>query len=511
MSRHPETGLTFSRRFLPLFTLFQLGTFNDNALKNALIALITFGGLAFLSDLPSDIRVPVAALIFTGPFTLVSAIAGQIADKVDRGVILRWIKRVEIGIMLLAALGFALMDVRILAVALGLMGAQSAFFSPTKNAVLPQWLTESELIRGNALMSGVQFATILVATIFGLTVLALGPKIIAGMLVVIAIAGWLASEACPPAPPPQSGVRAKGRNLFWAAVQIPIIITLILVIAKYFPTGGWAITIFVLTVILPFICLMLGVGWMANGGALIRTENEKNPDTNFETVSATIQVVAKAVKYPDVLRPLLGISWFYAVSTVFVTTLPDLVGQTMGYDAVALQILLAASTISILIGALIVFMLGRLSIWGPEAVRLSTLGVIGVTLCTLALVLIPGPRYMGAEDFGPVAAFLDDPATPLFIIVLCGASVFNGMFIVPLQAMAQRRAEPNIHAQLMSAGSVLINLFVNLTTLSLIILAARKFGPTVPFWLIIFGSSCVSAYAIYRSIKLVERPHPGTA
>jgi hypothetical protein len=47
MSRHPETGLTFSRRFLPLFTLFQLGTFNDNALKNALIALITFGGVVF--------------------------------------------------------------------------------------------------------------------------------------------------------------------------------------------------------------------------------------------------------------------------------------------------------------------------------------------------------------------------------------------------------------------------------------------------------------------------------
>ena len=95
MSAKLAGKLFTQRRFLPLFTLFQTGTFNDNTLKNALIALITFGGFAFLSDLPSAIRVPVAALIFTGPFTVLCAIAGQIADKYDRGTIFRWVKRLE--------------------------------------------------------------------------------------------------------------------------------------------------------------------------------------------------------------------------------------------------------------------------------------------------------------------------------------------------------------------------------------------------------------------------------
>ena len=76
--------LMLSRRFAPLFTLFQTGTFNDNALKNALIALITFGGMTFLPELNSAIRVPVAALIFTGPFLIFCAIAGQIACCVTR-------------------------------------------------------------------------------------------------------------------------------------------------------------------------------------------------------------------------------------------------------------------------------------------------------------------------------------------------------------------------------------------------------------------------------------------
>ena len=440
MSRHPETGLTFFRRFLPLFTLFQTGTFNDNGLKNALIALITFGGVAFLSDLPSGMRVPVAALIFTGPFTILCAIAGQIADKVDRGIIFRWVKRAEVGLMALAALGFYLMDVRILAVALGLMGAQSAFFSPTKNAVLPQWLTERELIKGNALMSGFQFATILAATIFGLFVLALGTIVISAVLIILALVGWLAAEQCPLAPAPQPGLKI-----------------------------------------------------------------------NYEPITATISVLKKAFQHLDVLRPLLGISWFYGLSTVFVTTLPNFVGQIMGYNEQALQVLLACSTISILIGSLFVFFVGNMKIWGPEAVRLSALGIIGATLFTLGLISVPAPLYTGVARFGPVTAFFADPAMPLFLTMLIGASVSSGIFVVPLQAMAQRRADPEIRARLMSAGSVLLNLFVNLTTFGLIGLGALALGPYVPFWLIVIGSTIVAAYAVYRSIKLVERSQPGIA
>ena len=111
MSVKQAGSLLTHRRFWPLFVLLQTGTFNDNILKNALIGMITFGGVIFLPGLPSDIRVPVAAFIFTGPFLLVCAIAGQIADKVDRGVILKTIKRVEIGIMLIAAIGFWLVNI----------------------------------------------------------------------------------------------------------------------------------------------------------------------------------------------------------------------------------------------------------------------------------------------------------------------------------------------------------------------------------------------------------------
>ncbi len=376
MSLKIAGNLFKQKRFAPLFVLLQTGTFNDNALKNSLIALITFGGIAFLSDLPSAIRVPVAAFIFTGPFLLICAIAGQIADKIDRGEILRWVKRAEIIIMIIAGIGFWFVNVKILALALGLMGAQSAFFSPTKNAVLPQWLTDKELIAGNALLNGFVFVFILFGQIIG-TLLVLktgGPKIVAVLLFALAIIGWFASKFCPAAPAPKPNLKI-----------------------------------------------------------------------NFEPVTATWNVLKKAFEAPAVLRPMLGIAWFYGLSTIFVTTFPDYIASEMHYDANVLIAILVASTLSILCGSLITMLVGRWKLWGPEAVGLSALGITGVTFFVSILYFAQSPIYVG-EGLGTAAQFFDNADTPLFLATVIGASVFNGLFVVPLRPWRSEEPTPrNAH------------------------------------------------------------------
>jgi len=403
--------LLLSRRFAPLYVLFEAGTFNDNALKNALIALITYVAVInpafeFLPGLPEAMKVPVASLIFTGPFLVFCAIAGQIADKVDRGVIFRWIKRAELGIMILAGIGFMTQSIWVLAISLGLMGTQSAFFAPTKNAVLPQWLDSDELIRGNGLLSGTQFAVLLVGTIVGLQLATEQPIILASILFFLAIVGWIAAEMCPPATAP-------------------------------------------------------------------------NPDlkVDYNPLTAIWSVLKKIFEHPDVLRHEKGV----------------------------LQIVLVVSTISIFIGSMVTMVVGNWKIWGPEAIRLVAVGIIGVTVSSLVLYFAPSPKYLGSESFGPVAEFGKDPHTPLFLAGVAGASLFNGMFVVPLQAMAQRRAHPRIRAQLMSAGSVLYNFAVNILTFGLIGLALLNISPKAPFMMIVMGSACVAAYAIWRCFHMETR------
>jgi len=247
------------------------------------------------------------------------------------------------------------------------------------------------------------------------------------------------------------------------------------------------------------------VGWFAAEMTPPAPAPQPKLKVDYNPVTATIKVIKQAFDNQDVLRPLLGVAWFYGLSTVFVTTFPDYVASVMKYEEGVLMMMLASSTISILIGSLLTLVIGDWKIWGPESVGLSALGITGVTLFVLMLCLIPSPTYGGAETFGPVSDFTQNPNMPLFMTAIVGASVCNGMFLVPLQAMAQRRSNPKIRAQLMSAGSVLLNLFVNITTFGLIGLAAMKVAPKTPFIMIVFGSAIVAAYAIYRTLNPITR------
>lgn len=428
--------LLLSRRFAPLYVLFEAGTFNDNALKNALIALITYVALInpafeFLPGLPEAMKVPIASLIFTGPFLVFCAIAGQIADKVDRGIIFRWVKRAEVLIMMLAGVGFMIQSIPLLAFTLALMGTQSAFFAPTKNAVMPQWLDEDELIRGNGLLSGTQFAVLLLGTILGTFLATKAPMILALILFVLSIVGWLAAEQCPPAAAPNPKLKV-----------------------------------------------------------------------DYNPITAIWAVLNKIFEHPDVLKPWLGIAWFYGLSTIFLTAFPNFIARVMGYNVGVFMLIMATSTIAIFIGSIFTMAIGHLKIWGREAIRLVALGIIGVTVAALLIYALPTPVFDGVMGEGTVADFLSNPNTVPFIMAVAASSIFSGIFVVPLQAMAQRRAHPKIRAQLMSAGSVLYNFAVNILTFGLIGLAMMNMSPKAPFMMIVIGSACVASYTIWRAFAL---------
>ncbi|MCB1962285.1 MAG: MFS transporter [Rhodocyclaceae bacterium] len=202
------TALLRQRRFLPFFLTQFLGAFNDNLYKNALVVLITFEAARYTA-LSSGVLVNLAAGLFILPFFLFSATAGQLADKFDKGTLMRRIKALEIGIMALAAVAFALDSLGWMLVTLFLMGAQSALFGPAKYAILPQHLAADELVGGNALVEAGTFVAILVGTIAGGVAMALpgGPRWVAVATLAVALAGYLASRRIPPAPPPDASLR----------------------------------------------------------------------------------------------------------------------------------------------------------------------------------------------------------------------------------------------------------------------------------------------------------------
>ena len=196
--------LVGQRRFGPFFATQFLGAFNDNVLKNAIVILITFEAVR-LASVAAPVAVNIAAGLFVLPFFLFSATAGQLADKYDKAAIIRWVKLAEIGIMALAAVGFARGDAVLLIASLFLMGLHSTVFGPVKYSILPQVLAEKELVGGNALIESATFLAILLGTILGGVLVAqkTGASVLLPAVTIgIAAIGYLVSRRVPRVPPP---------------------------------------------------------------------------------------------------------------------------------------------------------------------------------------------------------------------------------------------------------------------------------------------------------------------
>ena len=159
-----------TRRFAPMFATQFFGAFNDNIYKYALLMVFTYGWIP-KGDISVSTMNNLAALLFILPFFIFSATAGQIADRYERSNLIQWLKIGEITVMCIATIGFFVGNIWLLLFALFMMGMQSAIFGPIKYAILPEILTEKELMTGNAIFqSGTSLAILLGMVVGGIVI-----------------------------------------------------------------------------------------------------------------------------------------------------------------------------------------------------------------------------------------------------------------------------------------------------------------------------------------------------
>lgn len=210
-----QFSLLKTRRFLPFFLTQYLGAFNDNVFKQGLIILLTYKAVS-ISSLPVEIRAPLCQAIFILPFFLFSATAGQLADRYDKAILIRFVKSFEVGIMLLACAGFFTDSLVFLISALFLMGVHSTVFGPIKYAILPQTLRQEELVGGNALVETGTSLAILSGSILGGFLIAIpgaGIHAVSIAIVGVAVLGLTASFFIP-----RTGVAAPDLKVNWNPV-----------------------------------------------------------------------------------------------------------------------------------------------------------------------------------------------------------------------------------------------------------------------------------------------------
>jgi 1-acyl-sn-glycerol-3-phosphate acyltransferase len=236
MSQSSQFFLLRQRRFGPFFWTQFFGAFNDNVFKTALLTILTYDALNWTTVDVGLLNNLIPGL-FILPFVLFSATAGQLADKLEKSRLARFVKLLEIAIMAIAAVGWMTHNLWLLVVAVVGMGVHSTMFGPVKYAYLPQHLKQEELIGGNGVIEMGTFVGILLGEVLGAVLVVHKPwgiELVAGGTIAIAIIGWLTSRAIPLSPAPEPELRINPnpfsemvRNLSFSRQNRPVFLSLL--------------------------------------------------------------------------------------------------------------------------------------------------------------------------------------------------------------------------------------------------------------------------------------------
>lgn len=427
MTSPSTVGLLASRRFCPYFVTQLFGAFNDNVYKNALVAFIAYVGIAGAER--EALLINLAAGLFILPFFLLSAFAGQVAERYEKSLLIRRIKLAEIAIMAIGAVAVLSGSAMLMIAVLFLMGVQSAFFGPIKYGILPQHLHESELVAGNSLVELGTFLAILLGTIAGTQLVTAFPSSVIpliGVLLAVALMGWCASRFIPSAPA--------------AAPELRL---------------------------------------------------------SFRPVGDTIRLLKDTAANRVVFQSILGISWFWFLGATYLAQFPVFSRDVLGGNANVLTLLLAMFSIGVGVGSLLCSLLSRQRV----EIGLVPIGAAGLTLAGFDLVLAI-PSQAPGQTLGQALTLGEFVAAPgarriLLDVLLIGVS--GGLYIVPLYALIQVRADPARLSRTIACNNIMNALFMVMS--ALFVIAMLSMGVSIQgLFLVLSVMTAVVAVYIFRLV-----------
>ena len=193
-----------SRGFWSLIATQFQGAFSDNLFRVLVIFLVIDTTLPQFPGADRETRMAIVGALFALPFILFSMAGGYLADRFSKRAVTIGTKVAEVLIMTLALAGLALQNFPLLLATVFLMGAQSAFFGPSKYGLLPELLPEKRLSWGNGVIELGTFLAIIAGTITGgIMFEAFREQLVwtGGTLVALALVGTLLSLGITRVPP----------------------------------------------------------------------------------------------------------------------------------------------------------------------------------------------------------------------------------------------------------------------------------------------------------------------
>ena len=239
------------------------------------------------------------------------------------------------------------------------------------------------------------------------------------------------------------------------------------------------------------------VGWLIM--CLNKPAPADSPDlkVSWNIAVQTGKVLGFAFRAPDVLRPLLGAAWFWMLAASVLTLMPLFTAAVLGGDETGLA-LTALFTVGAALGAILCGVFTR----GQDALIFTVIGAFGLVIFPSFVALTtlgwpePDPDNLASADI-----FLADPANWAILAALALSAVSAGLFVVPLQAMAQRRARPEVRGRILAAGGIMNAATASLGQFTLFAIALLALPLQAAFGYIAVVSGLAGLFALWRMMR----------
>ncbi|MCE9679747.1 MFS transporter [Shewanella sp. AS1] len=235
------------------------------------------------------------------------------------------------------------------------------------------------------------------------------------------------------------------------------------------------------------VVVLAGCGYLSSLGIPPLPAQGKIQHIKFAPLSGTWRSIGKVRANPSLWTAVLAISWFWFLGATYLTQFANFTKLYLHGDASVVALLLALFSIGIALGS---FLCERLS-FGHVELGLLPFGLAGLTLFGLSLCFclpsLPSDPLLH-HDLGGFLAVTSHYPVMLSLLMI---GVSGGLFIVPLYAFIQSRAEKGQCAQAIAANNIVNALFmVGSAVLAILLLE-------------VLGISIVSLFMLLASINLL--------
>ena len=242
-------------------------------------------------------------------------------------------------------------------------------------------------------------------------------------------------------------------------------------------------------------------GWLVIRMAPEAPANAPALKIDWNGFAQALKLVGFVTSSPGVLRPVLGVAWYWSVGALVTVAVPLFVRDELFGEPGVVAVMMTLFTIGAAAGAISASLLSK----GRSGLGFATGGAAGAGLMTFAVYLIASSYPEStSEELQSIGEFFSDWRGWLLASAFILASVSTSIFVVPLQAAVQRRAPVESRARILAANNMYNAAGAMIGSLTVLFVTRTGLNAVDLFLGIGVAQTALTVYMVRRKGRMAE-------